>query len=125
MSEAVREAAIAAARLGGGVYFVRALKAKRIKIGFAASPLARMLSLFTGSPETYQLAAVIPGDRKIEAYMHDWFKGSRAKGEWFDESSILLDFISSASSNPMLDFKEWRWLRDMENVVPIERDKNN
>lgn len=124
IAENVREAAIAVARAGGGVYFVRAAKTRRIKIGVAASPLARMLELSTGSSEELTLAAVLLGNRECEAYLHQWFKDHRKRGEWFEENPILTDLISAASVDPGLDFKAWLDQRNMANVVIMERDGN-
>lgn len=70
-----------------------------IKIGRSINPPARLRSLQTGCPDRLFLIATALGD--IEKDLHRRFGYSRIRGEWFNPSDALMDWIEDLD-----DFKE-------------------
>lgn len=89
---------IAAVRAGdqekrrGYVYFASAGDA--IKIGYSANPWARLNDLQNGSPQKFELLAVVAGTDADERSLHAEFKELRIHGEWFKRSKALLQKIN-------------------------------
>ncbi len=76
------------------VYFIQASKTKHIKIGTTrGSAKERMASLQTGSPVKLKLLAEIDGDARTEAALHRLFAADRVRGEWFNPSDDLLNYL--------------------------------
>jgi len=73
------------------VYFIRqgAGNGKGpIKIGMASNLERRLNTLQTGNPVELNFIACIPCDsreeaRELERKLHDFFRGSKIRGEWF------------------------------------------
>ena len=82
---------------GSRVYFAQSTAGGPIKIGYSASPEARVASLECGSPFPLRVLKTIPGDAKVERSLHDRFAAHRLRGEWFAPHPDLLAFIAEAS----------------------------
>ena len=77
--------------LNGHVYFIQA--GEFIKIGYAADPNKRLLSIKTGSPLPVKIIHFFPGTMKDERSLHSRFSHLRAEGEWFRVEPDLVSFI--------------------------------
>jgi hypothetical protein len=77
----------------GYVYFASAGADGPIKIGYSANPWARLNDLQNGSPQKFELLAVVAGKDADERSYHDQFASLRIQGEWFKRSKELLSLI--------------------------------
>lgn len=66
------------------VYWVGAIGTDRVKIGFTRSPKERLMAIQTTCPYPLEVLGVMPGTRKLEAALHELFRGRRKFGEWFE-----------------------------------------
>ena len=85
------------------IYFVEAVGADRIKIGFTdGEPEKRLAALATSSPFPMRLLCLIPGAVQSERDLHEAFADSRRNREWFAATPSLRAFITNvaASANP-------------------------
>ncbi len=74
----------------GIVYFIEAVGADRIKIGWTATdPLRRMTELQNAAPFPLKLLATVIGTRRNEREFHAHFAKARAIREWFDATPEL------------------------------------
>lgn len=68
----------------GRVYFLEAVGADRIKIGWTAGdPKNRIHSMATGCPFPLRLHATLVGTVDGEQWLHERCKAAHAHGEWF------------------------------------------
>lgn len=67
-----------------------------IKIGYSANLKQRMRNIQSGCPYDLFLWLCIRTDnpRPIEAYLHNYLKESRLRGEWFRPTEKQLDFLA-------------------------------
>lgn len=79
----------------GFVYFIEAVGADRIKIGWAVTPEFRLHYLQTGSPYPLILLKKITGGRDIERWFHRLFASVCVGGEWFRMVPELQNFALS------------------------------
>lgn len=85
---------MSAAMKRGTIYFLKAERSKRIKIGFTTGdPADRLKSLQTGSPERLEVVASAPGSMADEGALHDQYESANVCGEWFDPVDDLDGFI--------------------------------
>lgn len=80
------------------VVFVEPEGAQRLcKIGMSASLSERVKTLQTSSPYEIQVACCyfVPDMRNEERDLHEMFRGSHVRGEWFDLTSADLTRIAS------------------------------
>jgi len=78
----------------GLVYFVEALGAERIKIGFTRGKVAaRMDSLRNGCPFPLGVLKTVPGTTLDERRLHRKFVALREVGEWFFAAPALRKYI--------------------------------
>lgn len=78
------------------VYFILAEEVKRIKIGYCKEGGLdlRLKCLQGGSPVRLKLIVSIPkAGYKEEQRLHEKFKNLRFKGEWFDYTAEIENFI--------------------------------
>ena len=76
------------------VYFVQEGSALRaVKIGVSGNMKVRLAMLQTNSPHDAILLATVPGDERLEEYLHDLFRESNIRGEWFAPTAKLFDYI--------------------------------
>ncbi len=76
------------------IYFIQAASGT-IKIGFTTNWLERLKSLRQGTHETLTPLVVIEGDKAREKAILERFATSRIRGEWFEPSPLLLEFIET------------------------------
>ena len=76
------------------VYFIQCTETKRIKIGYASNIGDRFSSIQIGSPTVLKLLATIPGGPDMEAELHFRFEACHLRGEWFNPSPELPNFIA-------------------------------
>jgi len=74
------------------IYFIQA--GNFVKIGRSASPKDRLANLSTGIPEQLTILATMCGGSAIEAALHRAFITDQTKGEWFQLSERLVEFIN-------------------------------
>ncbi len=73
------------------VYFAQ--REELIKIGYSRNVPDRMVALKS------KLIGAIPGDRAVEAKLHERFSHLRAHGEWFKAGEDLLAYIKHEAQN--------------------------
>lgn len=71
-----------------------------VKIGFARNPQQRLASLRCGSQEDLRILGVLPGDRSVEAYLHQRFSAERIRGEWFKREGAVAQFVADLQPYP-------------------------
>jgi hypothetical protein len=74
------------------VYFLKAQGL--IKIGYSANVMRRVESVLSPFAEGGEVLGIIPGDRALEAFMHQKFAAFRTHGEWFTPAEDILRFIA-------------------------------
>lgn len=78
------------------VYFIQACPPDGdIKIGTSRNPETRLLSIQTHCPNDVKILGVIPGGIGEEHRLHEKFKSTRKRGEWFSMSPELMEFIAT------------------------------
>jgi len=84
-------------RWTGGVYFVRAIGTKWIKIGMSTDIAKRVLDIHRVSPIPVELIAYIQTKQAsaIEKGLHRRFGDRRVRFEWFEESPEMLEYIAT------------------------------
>lgn len=76
------------------LYFVQSGVSGPIKIGLAVDVLSRVRLLQSGNPESLVILATLSNaTERLEWQMHDQFRQDCLRGEWFDPSDQLLQFI--------------------------------
>lgn len=78
----------------GFVYFIKA-GTEFVKIGYTKEVKGRLSSITVSSPLPISLIGVIEGGVKKEKEIQRKFKHFRVRGEWFDLSSELKEFIDT------------------------------
>lgn len=69
-----------------------------VKIGCAADPGTRLLSMQAGNPDNLTLAGVCRGNRGAERMLLAAFRPYRIRGEWFKPTPEVLAFVASLPS---------------------------
>jgi hypothetical protein len=78
------------------VYFIRCPANGLIRIGWTTKhPDARLKRLAVTSPVPLEAIASMPGDKTLEADLHDRFRGCWDHGEWFAPDADLMEFIAA------------------------------
>ena len=75
----------------GFVYFISC--GDHIKIGFSTRPLDRLRALQTSHPDALEIVGTMRGTRALETKLHKRFADTRERGEWFQTSGALWDYI--------------------------------
>lgn len=73
------------------IYFLR--YGDLIKIGFSSNLRQRIASVIQSIPGEVSFLGHMPGDREVEAHLHDRFGEHRFSGEWFRACPDILDAI--------------------------------
>lgn len=76
------------------IYVIRQGVNGPYKIGLSTNPRRRLAQLQTSSPALLTVEAVFAGDRNVEQSLHSRFAASRLEGEWFAESTDLLEWLT-------------------------------
>ncbi len=74
------------------VYVIQGRPRSPVKIGLAKNPVARLAQLQTGNPQALRLLYVVPGDKWLEAELHEragTVSSSVGGSEWFDYTKEL------------------------------------
>lgn len=82
----------------GHIYFIQAGEDGPIKIGFSKDPDSRLRTLQTAHTAKLKMLHHQVGTKADEGRLHHRFKNIRIKGEWFEASPSLLDFIRKRKS---------------------------
>ncbi len=80
---------------GGLTYFVEAVGAGAIKIGYSRDLSTRIVTLQTASPVPLRIAATLAGPPSLEQKIHCRFMHLRTHGEWFSLAPELIAFMQS------------------------------
>lgn len=78
----------------GYIYFALAEKAGSVKIGYSAKPWKRMGTLSTSNHEELQCIFTMRGTTRQEKALHRKFAEFRKRGEWFEYSQPIKQFIA-------------------------------
>lgn len=81
------------------IYFIKNEKGS-VKIGFTNSIERRLKALQTSSSDELTLIGVMFGDKAREKLIHECFRHSKIRGEWFKSSPHLLAFIKDNAFRP-------------------------
>lgn len=76
------------------VYFLVAEQDDRVKIGYSGKPLERRRELAVGNHRPLRVLAKMRGGQEMERSLHVRFSHLRVRGEWFQLSGEVSDFIS-------------------------------
>lgn len=80
------------------VYFARPIGMDGpVKIGCSGQPNARLAGLMAWSPFLLEVAAAIPGDRRLESRFHAAFRRQHSHHEWFRPSPELTATIAAVA----------------------------
>jgi hypothetical protein len=85
------------------VYFITNRKLNICKIGHAADPKKRLMTLQCASAVTLSLEATLPGSAELERKLHKRFAADRLSGEWFTITEELERTIQEAAASPRLE----------------------
>lgn len=80
-----------------------------LKIGYSSQLEKRVYDIMQGIPGEVTFVGHMPGDREVEAHLHDAFSAHRFSGEWFRASPELEAFCSTVL------------IKDMPLVAPAAR----
>src|SRR5688500_15002821 len=90
------------------VYFISRIDNGHVKIGHSVNPEARLAALMgSWSTSSLRLLAQFPGGPAEENVLHERFKSSRLKGEWFRRSDELTHVIGVVSTFGSMDSFPW------------------
>lgn len=87
------------------MYFIEAIGANLVKIGFTDRPIEdRLRELQTASPHQLRVLAIAEGDLKTESSYHERFSHLRETGEWFKlDSEIRMACVCIYIIRPFLN----------------------
>ena len=89
--------------VGSVVYF--AASAGLVKVGTTTDLKQRLKQLRLGSAAPIEILGAGPGDKLREQHLHELLDASRHHGEWFEPSSLLMEWLEHARTN------SWKWQR--------------
>ncbi|MDK4703879.1 GIY-YIG nuclease family protein [Rhizobium sp. CNPSo 4062] len=69
------------------IYVLRS--AELVKIGYSADLRQRVSSIIASIPVPVEFVGHMPGDRDLEAHLHERFAATRFSGEWFVETDEM------------------------------------
>jgi len=73
------------------IYFIQS--GNYIKIGYTKNVESRIKALQTASPHSLNVVLTMPGGLRKEAELHSLFSHLKVRGEWFNATSELLNFV--------------------------------
>jgi hypothetical protein len=74
-----------------------------VKIGFARNPKAKMRVMQVGCPYDLHLLGVMEGGREMESKLHHRFAEHRIRGEWFNLSLEIRQFIKGLAGGKLAE----------------------
>jgi hypothetical protein len=98
------------------VYFVQEGGGGAIKIGVTKNLKSRLATLRVNAPREMNVLAHVPGDERLETYLHDRFRGSHIRGEWYRSTPELFACIEELKTGPPV-------LSDSERLLVEEASK--
>lgn len=75
------------------IYFILAPEVDRVKIGKSKDVKARLKTLQTGHSQDLCLIMTVDADDSFEFELHERFKAYHVRGEWFQMSEEIADYI--------------------------------
>lgn len=88
------------------VYLIATVDRKRVKIGLSRNPRRRLRQLQTGHSDRLEILDLVPGGRKLEAFLHSSLSDFRMQGEWFTVEEGFFDHLQIAYRT-FLGCQEW------------------
>jgi len=88
------------------VYVIQGESDTPIKVGFAHDVERRIAGLQTGNPAELHLLHVLPGDPRLEWFLHRRLKGARLRGEWFSPDQAFLKYVSDLAEKMVAAYVE-------------------
>lgn len=85
------------------VYFIQCLETKRVKIGIAQKPIARLTQIQTMSPTKVDLVLSVEGGLELEKALHKEFAETRLHGEWFEHTDELATRMDELLAKKLAD----------------------
>ncbi len=99
------------------VYLIQAGRDGPVKIGRGRDPLRRLATLQSASPEHLRLIGVVSGGAVAERTLHDRFRSSRIRGEWFRLNAEMLHLVRELrdddieeAARPRLKDPQWQFI---------------
>lgn len=89
------------------IYFIQAKRLGLIKIGRANRIMARLQDLQCGSPDELLFLWGFWARPSAEAELHRYFHRERVRGEWFEPSDDLLNYIRSHPRGVIQKRRKW------------------
>lgn len=80
------------------VYFIHAEGTSAIKIGIADDPVKRLMNLQVGNQHNLKLITCMRANPEIECAMHEKFRQSNIRGEWFTIGEDMLDMFEQIAA---------------------------
>lgn len=99
------------------IYFLRA--GEFVKIGQSVRWKVRLDQMQTGSPYTIIPLLVLIDDPKLEKKLHNRFRASHFRGEWFHISPAIAAFIKENLKYCVAKSTDDPDLREPERVIPL------
>ncbi len=100
------------------IYFIGA-ESGPIKIGKARNVKSRLSGIQTGHPEVLSCLGVMMGPERLEVGLHSRFSQYRLRGEWFDRSPEILQFIDQHTWS--VDFAFTKSIPQEDRIVSLKR----
>lgn len=82
------------------IYFIEAVGANAVKVGYAANVGVRIKYLQTGCPFELRILKIIEGSRQDEAALHRKWWQAHLRGEWFTLSKLRAEIVAETSPIP-------------------------
>lgn len=80
------------------VYYLGTTDSDVVKVGISRNPWSRVRDLQTGSSSEFVLFATMKTETRTEFAIHEFFKSTRTKGEWFKRSNALNSLIDKTKA---------------------------
>lgn len=75
------------------VYFIQEEGSNYVKIGSSRTPETRLKDIQVHNPRKLELVRMIDGGDRAETILHAMFRKDRVRGEWFNISKELSQFM--------------------------------
>lgn len=105
------------------IYFVKAEKTKRIKIGYTTQWIdTRLSSMQSNSPDKLTFLGGLVGSKELEKNIQNSFRENLSHGEWYNESKDIYSFIKA---NCLKEKKNFDWICESisDNSISLEEAK--
>lgn len=82
------------------IYFVQAGTDGPVKIGYSAATVLRLINLQASHHEELVVLRELPGNKNTERWLHQHFKTSKIRGEWFRYEPAMLTVTPPRKAPP-------------------------